>query len=134
MHSTVSVPVILILRLILVYDNDNNISFLPHWSNDKKIYLFWHLPRIKQKYDDSHTSFKHLENASITDAKPLSEAYHLKGGRGLGRTPTARTTHHVLVGGLELKVLFGAWSFISVLFANHFNLCWISIDFIVQYR
>ena len=27
MHSTVSVPVILILRLILVYDNDNNISF-----------------------------------------------------------------------------------------------------------
>ena len=73
--------------------------------------------------DDSHTSFKHLENASITDAKPLSEAYHLKGGRGLGRTPTARTTHHVLVGGLELKVLFGAWSFISVLFANHFNLC-----------
>ena len=40
MHSTVSVPVILILRLVLVYDNDNNISFLPYWSNDKKIYLF----------------------------------------------------------------------------------------------
>ena len=61
--------------------------------------------------------------------------YHLKwGGGGLARTPTARTTHHVLIGGLELKVLFGTWSFIPLLFAYNFNLCKISIDFIVQYR
>lgn len=35
---------------------------------------------------------------------------------------TTRLTNHILVGRLELEVLFGAWSLNAILLANHFNL------------